>query len=122
MAGLPRAVVWARRTIVVLAPFALLATLALLLSDRVPGMMETLAESLRVDPYVRDGAFGQSPFTIGHLVLWAVLTWLLLVSLGRRQWLLPATIVIAIGSFVSEGLQLVVTSNRGFEAQDVIET
>lgn len=96
-----------------------LAAAGLSLSDRVPLELEHLASALRIDDALREGVFGQSPYTLGHFALWSVVTWLIAVAVGRIHLLAPIAGVAFAASVLIEGLQVVATSSRAFEAGDV---
>ena len=97
-----------------------LAVVILSFSDKVPNLLRDFTKEIGLYETLRDGAFGLSPWTLGHVGLWAAVTFVLAVVIGHRR-AVPAIAALSFGaSLAVEVLQNFVTYWRRFQVSDVV--
>lgn len=101
-------------------PFAVLATIVLSLSDRVPRLIDIVAVRVGVPVRLRDGVAGIDPLTWLHLVGWAALAFAVVLAVGRMRWAPAVAAVLISASIVIEVVQQTSTSVRAYELSDVV--
>lgn len=111
---------WARWLIVAALPCAVLATIVLSLSDRVPRLIETIAVRAGVPVRLRDGVAGIDPFTGLHFVGWGALAFAVVVAVGRMRWAPLVAALLIWSSIVIEIVQQTSTSVRSYQLSDVV--
>jgi VanZ family protein len=101
-------------------PFAVLSTIVLSLSDRVPRLIESVAVRAGVPVRLRDGVAGIDPFTGLHFVGWGALAFAVVVAVGRMRWAPVVAAVLISASIVIEVVQQTSTAVRGYQLSDVV--
>lgn len=98
----------------------LLATLALCLSDRAPGLIRSALFRMDLADPVRFATLGFDPYLAGHFAIWVCLAVVTGLALDQRPLLMgPAMAGLAALSITIEVAQARYTTVRHFELQDI---